>query len=273
MWINSFLFSEDTMSWWDGTLGPKGAHYFLTYIRNFLGGSLLYYVTASIWHWVIYVLMADTLFPSGVMPTKETIVDQIMLAQLSTTVYAGLPVLGEFFIEEGYTMCYFYISDIGGWPYYFLFTAVYLTLVEIGVYWMHRTLHTNKFLYKYIHALHHKYNKATTLTPWASIAFNPLDGCLQACPYVICLFFVPCHYFTHLVMFFFTAIWATNIHDAVPGNTEPIMGAKYHTVHHTHYHVNFGQFFTFCDRYWGTLKRPEEMRGYEKSVKPPLKAE
>lgn len=22
---------------------------------------------------------------------------------------------------------------------------------------------------------------------------------------------------------------------------EPIMGAKYHTVHHTHYHYNFGQ--------------------------------
>ena len=44
---------------------------------------------------------------------------------------------------------------------------------------MHRTLHTNKFLYKYVHALHHKYNSAETLSPWASIAFNPLDGCLQ----------------------------------------------------------------------------------------------
>lgn len=44
---------------------------------------------------------------------------------------------------------------------------------------MHRTLHTNKFLYKYVHALHHKYNSAETLSPWASIAFNPLDGVLQ----------------------------------------------------------------------------------------------
>lgn len=35
-------------------------------------------------------------------------------------------------------------------------------------------------------------------------------------------------------------------------------------VHHTHYHVNFGQFFTFCDRFWGTLKRPEDMRSYRK---------
>ena len=33
-----------------------------------------------------------------------------------------------------------------------------------------------------------------------------------------------------MAMFAFTAIWATNIHDAVAGNTEPVMGAKYHTV-------------------------------------------
>lgn len=33
-----------------------------------------------------------------------------------------------------------------------------------------------------------------------------------------------------MAMFSFTAVWATNIHDAVPGNTEPVMGAKYHTV-------------------------------------------
>ena len=44
---------------------------------------------------------------------------------------------------------------------------------------MHRTLHENKFLYKYIHGLHHKYNKPSTLSPWASVAFNPIDGILQ----------------------------------------------------------------------------------------------
>jgi sterol desaturase/sphingolipid hydroxylase (fatty acid hydroxylase superfamily) len=27
-------------------------------------------------------------------------------------------------------------------------------------------------------------------------------------------------------------------------------------MHHTHYHVNFGQFFIFCDWYWDTLRDP-----------------
>lgn len=265
-WINSFVFSDAVFEWAEEKMGPTVAHYFLTWVRNFFGGSMLYYITAGCWHWVIYHRMGDKLFADGKMPSRAIIWDQIQLAQLSTIVYAMLPVLGEFFIEEGYTRCYFHLSEVGGWVGYVIYTVLYLTCVEIGIYWMHRTLHTNKFLYKYVHALHHKYNSAETLSPWASIAFNPLDGVLQACPYVICLFFVPCHYYTHVAMFAFTAIWATNIHDAVPGNTEPIMGAKYHTVHHTHYHVNFGQFFTFCDGFWGTLKRPQDMRGYREPL-------
>mmetsp|Transcript_49043 Transcript_49043/g.83810 ORF Transcript_49043/g.83810 Transcript_49043/m.83810 type:complete len:139 (-) Transcript_49043:369-785(-) len=128
---------------------------------------------------------------------------------------------------------------------------------------MHRTLHENKFLYKHVHGLHHKYNMGhgKELSPWASVAFNPLDGVLQASPYVAFLFVVPCHYLTHMFMLFFTAIWATNIHDGLVGDTEPIMGSKYHTIHHTHYHYNYGQFFIFCDWFWGTLKEDTKRPG------------
>lgn len=50
-WINSFLFSEGTIEAARDAMGAKAAHYFLTYVRNFLGGSVLYYITAAIWHW------------------------------------------------------------------------------------------------------------------------------------------------------------------------------------------------------------------------------
>lgn len=49
--------------------------------------------------------MGKQLFPSGKLPSREIIWDQIQLAQLSTTVYAMLPVLAEFVIEEDYTWC------------------------------------------------------------------------------------------------------------------------------------------------------------------------
>ena len=107
-----------------------------------------------------------------------------------------------------------------------------------------------------MHAQHHAYNTPETLTPWASIAFNPLDGILQASPYVFWLLFIPCHYLPHVLMVFCTAIWATYIHDTMDGDVEPIMSNKYHTVHHTHYIYNYGQIFIFCDWYWGTRKKP-----------------
>jgi lathosterol oxidase len=249
---------EGVAKWAIDTFGENGGYYFHIYMRDFIGGTCVYWITATIWHIVIYKVLVKQLFhdKGRALPTTAIMIDSIMLAQSSLFVYAGLPIISEWLIENGLTHTYFYLSDIGGLPYYLLFLVIYICLVEIGIYWVHRTEHTNKFLYKYVHGLHHKYNKLDTLTPWASIAFNPLDGIFQASPYVICLFFVPMHYFTHIFLLFFSGVWATNIHDALWGDTEPIMGSKYHTLHHTHYLYNYGQFFTFCDAYWGTLKVP-----------------
>jgi lathosterol oxidase len=104
------------------------------------------------------------------------------LAQASLFMYAGLPILSEYIIENNYTKVYFFVDEVGGWGMFWAYHVLYMLFVEFGIYWVHRTLHTNKFLYKYIHGLHHKYNKASTLTPWCSIAFNPIDGLLQVRP-------------------------------------------------------------------------------------------
>ena len=255
--VNSFFLPHSLAASIVKKFGTHWGHYVLCYIRNLLAGMIVYYGTASIFHYHCYVHpRSKEIFKDRPRPSREIIVDQIMLAQSSLFVYVGLPVFSDYIIEEGYTKCYYNISDVGGFVPYFVYTILYFSLVEIGIYWMHRSLHTNKLLYKYIHVFHHKYNRPDTLTPWASIAFHPLDGILQASPYVMCLPIVSCHYFTHMIMVFFTAIWATYIHDAMDWNIDPIMGSKYHTVHHTHYIYNYGQIFTFCDRIWGTFRVP-----------------
>lgn len=243
-------------------LGEEKGYYMQCYLRDLIMGTMVYWLTAGIWHLFEYVIFRKQLWTDKgrPLPSTETIVDQMCLAQSSLFMYAALPILSEFFIESGITRTYFYISDIGGWTNYFIYFFLYLVFVEIGVYWAHRTLHENKFLYKYVHGLHHKYNSAETLTPWCSIAFNPIDGIIQASPYVIGLFFVPVHYYTHVFMLFFSGVWATNIHDSLWSNWEPIMGSKYHTMHHTHYHYNFGQFFTFADYIFGTLRVPPKSK-------------
>ncbi|GMI08950.1 hypothetical protein TrLO_g4723 [Triparma laevis f. longispina] len=258
-WVNSFIFPETFANYLISNFGPDASHYMLCYIRNFVSGCIIYYVTAGIFHYRNYVLDKEKLFVGGgkrKKPSSEVILHQIKLAQSSLFLYVALPVFSDWLIEEGYTYCYYDVREVGGWGAWLGLTLIYFACVEIGIYWMHRTLHENKFLYKYVHSQHHAYNTPETLTPWASIAFNPLDGILQASPYVFILLVIPCHYLTHVLMVFCTAIWATYIHDTMDGNVEPIMSNKYHTVHHTHYIYNYGQIFIFCDWFWGTLKKP-----------------
>jgi Delta7-sterol 5-desaturase len=243
------------------------AHYMISYLRNFLAGMVVYYGTAGIFHYFCYVHPStSTVFRDGrrPYPSRTIMWNQVQLAQGSLFLYTLLPVLDDYLIEQNITQMYYTVQEVGGYGWYVVTMLIYFALVEIGIYWMHRTLHTNKTLYKHIHLLHHQYNKAETLTPWASIAFHPLDGILQASPYEFVMFFWPCHYLSHLLLIFATAVWATYIHDAMDWNIDPVMGAKYHTVHHTHYIYNYGQVFTFCDRVWGTLRVPVEPTGSTK---------
>uniref|UniRef100_A0A7S2UWH0 Fatty acid hydroxylase domain-containing protein n=1 Tax=Fibrocapsa japonica TaxID=94617 RepID=A0A7S2UWH0_9STRA len=268
VWLNSFFFSKALMAKAEEKFGQLIGHIIFTYVRDLVAGFIVYYAVNLPWHWYIYIRHGNHFFPEeGSQPKWEVIWDQMLLAQCSLFVYAMLPVTSQLLIEYGYTRVYYSMSDVGGWQWYAAYMAAYLLFVEFGIYWVHRTLHTNKFLYKHVHALHHKYNKPTTLSPWASIAFNPVDGVAQASPYVAGLFLIPCHYFTHLAMLFFTGVWATNIHDTLHGNTEPVMGSKYHLVHHTHYHYNFGQFFILFDWLYGTLKRPEDIKKAKAALK------
>lgn len=257
-YVNSLLLGPSSAAWLIRTLGSIDlAHYLMCYLRNFIGAMIVYYGTGGLFHYFCYrSRMSDEIFAKRTRPTPSVMWDQIRLAQLSMILYVLLPCFDEWLIESGYTKVYYTVADIGGWRYYMAYMAAYFTLVEIGIYWMHRTLHTNKWLYKHVHLRHHLYNRPETLTPWASIAFHPLDGILQCSPYVAVLPIVPCHYLTHFGLLFFSAIWATYIHDAMDWNVWEVMGSKYHTVHHTHYIYNYGQVFTFCDRFWGTFREP-----------------
>jgi sterol desaturase/sphingolipid hydroxylase (fatty acid hydroxylase superfamily) len=184
-WINDLFFTSlhltSLSDWAIAKFGPENGYFVQCYLRDLVAGTAVYWITAGVWHFVIYNVMVHELFirQGRSLPTWETLADQMCLAQASLFMYAGLPILSEYIIEKGYTKVYFYIDEVGGWGMYFAYLALYLLFVEFGIYWVHRTLHTNKFLYKYVHGLHHKYNKAVTLTPWCSIAFNPIDGLAQ----------------------------------------------------------------------------------------------
>ena len=102
------------------------------------------------------------------IPSREAILLQIWVCMKAMPMYVSLPTLSEYMIENGWTRCYSSIHEVGVGRY-ILLTFVYLVLVEFGIYWMHRSLHDCKPLYKWLHATHHIYNKENTLSPFAGI--------------------------------------------------------------------------------------------------------
>lgn len=100
------------------------------------------------------------------IPSRKAMLLQIGVAMKAMPWYTLLPTISEYMIEHGWTKCFPRISDVG-WAAYLCYLIAYLVIVEFGIYWMHRELHDIKPLYKYLHTIHHIYNKQNTLSPFA----------------------------------------------------------------------------------------------------------
>ncbi|GJP56380.1 hypothetical protein CLOM_g15445 [Closterium sp. NIES-68] len=248
-------------------------HFPQTWLRNYVAGCLLYLIGSGLWSLVVYSLFGWYLYsgPDDI-PSLKAMWRQIAVSMRAMPLYTLLPTISESLVERGWTRCYSQIGEASA-PRYILGLLAYLLIVEFGIYWAHRLLHDIKPAYTYLHAIHHIYNKQNTLSPFAGLAFHPLDGIIQALPHVFSLFLVPMHFTTHLLLLFAEGIWTTNIHDNLHGNVLFIMGAKYHTIHHTTYRHNYGHYTVLFDWLFGTLHSPEQYEEERRQAKGKAKVE
>ncbi|KEH25364.1 delta(7)-sterol-C5(6)-desaturase-like protein [Medicago truncatula] len=248
-----------------GTLLPQYLwvllpRFFQTWLRNYVGAVLLYFISGFLWSFYIYHWKQNVYVPKDSIPSRRAMFLQISVTMKGMPWYSLLPTISECLVELGWTKSFPRINNLG-WIAYIGYLAIYMVIVEFGIYWMHRKLHDIKPLYKYLHATHHIYNKQNTLSPFAGLAFHPLDGILQALPHSLTLFIVPVHFNVHLVLLFIEIIWSSNIHDCIHGKLWPFMGAGYHTIHHTTYCHNYGHYTIWMDWIFNTLRDPEEVEG------------
>ncbi|KAJ7975755.1 delta(7)-sterol-C5(6)-desaturase-like [Quillaja saponaria] len=230
-------------------------HVLQSWLRNTIGGSIVYLLSGFFWCFYIYYWKRNVYVPKDAVPCYRSMLLQISVAMRSMPLFCGVPTLCEYMVEKGWTNSFSRISDVG-WLAYLVYLLIYLVLVEFGIYWVHRELHDIRPLYRYFHSTHHMYNKQNTLSPFAGLAFHPVDGILQALPHVIVLVLVPTHLTTHVSLIFIEAIWSANIHDCIHAKLWPVMGAGYHTLHHTTFRHNYGHYTIFMDWMFGTLREP-----------------
>lgn len=236
------------------------------WIANYVLGTSLYLLLGAAWCFFTYFVFRNTRFGISEenLPSAADILEQVKVSMMSIPLYTMLPPFAEYFIKGGWTLTYGKVESVG-WSMYCAYFVLYMASVEFGVYWMHRKLHELRIGYTYLYATHHVYNKENTLSPMAGLAFHPLDGMLQAAPYVWTLYLVPMHFLTHELLLFATAVWTTSIHDCVYLGGEPVMGAGYHLIHHTTYKHNYGHYLTCCDWLFNTLRSPDEQAAKVKS--------
>jgi len=170
-----------------------------------------------------------------------------------------LLMLPWFLVEvRGHSKLYTRVDEYG-WAYLVLSVPLFLLFTDYAIYWIHRWLHI-PFLYKRIHKPHHRW---IVTTPFASHAFHPVDGTCQGMPYHFFIFLFPLQRHLYLGLFIFVNCWTILIHDGdMLTTTSPwlalINGPAHHTLHHLYFTCNYGQYFTWADKYGGSFREPDK---------------
>lgn len=215
-----------------------------------VGGTLSYLVISG----ASYVFLFDKESRKDKRFLKNQEILEMKLSMISIPVMA-VPSSFIFLAEvKGYSLMYDSIEGLSGWLYVAVTIPLYLFFTDTLIYWIHRWIH-HPLLYSWIHKPHHRW---IVPTPFAAYAFHPLDGFLQSLPYHIFIFCIPLNKYLYLGLFLFVCTWTVSIHDGKGFYYGKIInGADHHTIHHSDFFYNYGQYFTFWDRVCGTHREPK----------------
>ncbi len=140
----------------------------------------------------------------------------------------------------------------------FFQAIIILTTVDLIRYWVHRSMHTNAFLWRF-HSLHHLPERLGAMT---SVRANPFDDFLIYVPELIV--FSTFGFDPSLVAVLYSVIWVislvkhANIEIEVNWISRHFQIPQYHLHHHANHNgqlptYNFSEVFTFWDRIFKTF--------------------
>ena len=163
-----------------------------------------------------------------------------------------------------HTTIYKHIED-HGWVYYIAIYPLLFLMHDTYFYFTHRLMH-HKALFKWFHLVHHQ---STNPSPWAAYAFHPLEAVVEVGIVVVFSFTIPIHK-THLLIFFLMMI-IYNVYGHLGYELYPkgfsksaigkwINTSVNHNQHHQYFKGNYGLYFLFWDRIFGTIREDYDDR-------------
>ena len=197
-------------------------------------------------------------------PRRADYLREIGYSALTAVIFAIMGWLWLGTPLRGYTRLYTDMHEYGI-GYLVLSVLIMLLIHDTYFYWMHRLMHHPR-LYPYLHRVHHL---SVNPSPWAAYAFHPAEAVIEAGILPVLLLLLPIH---PLALFGFVTImlWF-NVYGHLGYELFPrrlyrhplgrwLNSSVYHNQHHERFHGNYSLYFTFWDRWMGTLRRDSEAR-------------
>jgi Delta7-sterol 5-desaturase len=162
------------------------------------------------------------------------------------------------------THAYFNINE---YPVWYLVLSVLMMIVvhDTYFYWTHRFMHY-RGTFRILHRVHHL---STNPSPWAAMAFHPLEAVVEAGVIVIIPFLFPVHPLAIGIFLLFMMTYNVYGHlgyELYPkGFCKSFIGKWINTsVNHNQHHEtmkgNYGLYFLFWDRLMGTIDKDYDSR-------------
>jgi len=161
-------------------------------------------------------------------------------------------------IHGTYTKMYFDGLEYGIIWYLLSFPVLFIW-IECFAYWSHRFWHL-KFVYKYFHKWHHRYQPPTA---FSAVAFHPIEFAIYVLGGQVIYFFIPIHSTVSFFVGVYTAYYLIVDHSGIK-STPPWFwqpSTKFHDDHHRYFHCNFGQHLVWFDRMFNTVRRVNRSYG------------
>lgn len=199
---------------------------------------------------------------------------EFLYSASTSIIFATLGYLFFFGPLAPYTMLYHDVRDYG--VGYLLFTVVLSLVVhDTYFYWAHRWMH-RPGIYKYFHKVHHL---STNPSPWAAMAFHPLEAVMEFGIVAILPFLFPIHPLG--IGLFLLIMMVYNVYGHLGYELYPkgfasgrigkwINTSVNHNQHHQYFNGNYGLYFLWWDRWMGTVREdyPKEFDAVKTRSKP-----
>lgn len=222
---------------------------------------LRYFILASIGFLVFYVVRKNAWLFRKIQqrfPVNSDYYREIAYSIFTAAIFALVGYVMFLTPVARFTQVYRDIDEYGRG--YLIFSIVLIILVhDTYFYWMHRLMH-NQRLYRWVHRVHHL---STNPSPWAAMAFHPLEAVLEAGIIVVVAFLFPVHPLAIGIFLLFMMIYNVYGHlgyELYPkGFSRSVIGrwintSVNHNMHHQYFTGNYGLYFLMWDRWMGTLR-------------------